>query len=535
MSDGNKRYLGDVFINAENKEIQRQFFKDVIESYQFQYGGEFNSAFLQGYTPEDFATKEQGEKADSAIISPLQIGQSEIINLQEPQYVLSDAIRLEDILKEETSEYHTWYQNDIDITDALKTIYEKVHYKLDTADFEDFKENNYNKFKNCFLGSCETFVDPDDQTKKILFNSSLVNGIRFILITQEKYDELPEETKKYWRNFFIIKDASEIPPDYHDPMELSLTDGYKFSLENDELIVTNNLSDTHKVICRVSDLIGELDVHDKVREYIEDPVYFGDTGYLIHDESLNESIKRQIDKEDVDNDYPFLSSLLKNDFTHDISLDNNNNYINTSFDSEGFKNVNIGMNNYLEDNLGNISEIENIENSITNVRSNIDDINDDIIGLGNDINKINTDIGNIQQKDIDQDQQFNIINNKLTNIETKISNLSNSLSKWVRIDNQTNQDAKYYANQALGIVYFWVYGIIESDSTSSYKNVPNLPAFPNNFRPKTTSYFHSDFISSTGIMLAISPSDGRIKYRSSVGAKKDNVKGFHASGMFIYQ
>ena len=75
MSDGNKRYLGDVFINAENKEIQRQFFKDVIESYQFQYGGEFNSAFLQGYTPEDFATKEQGEKADSAIISPLQIGQ----------------------------------------------------------------------------------------------------------------------------------------------------------------------------------------------------------------------------------------------------------------------------------------------------------------------------------------------------------------------------------------------------------------------------------------------------------------------------
>lgn len=533
MSDGNKRYLGDVFINAENKEIQKQFFKDVIESYQFQYGGEFNSAFLQGYTPEDFATKEQGEKADLAIISPLQIGQSEIINLQEPQYVLSDGVKLEDILKEETSEYHTWYKNDIDVTDALKTIYEKVHYKLDIADFEDFKENNYNKFKNCFLGSCETFVDPDDQTKKTLFNSSLVNGIRFILITQEKYDELPEETKKYWRNFFIIKDASEIPPDYHDPMELSLTDGYTFSVENDKLIVTNNLSDTHKVICRVSDLIGDIDIHDKVREYIEYPEYFEDTGYLIHDGSLNESIKRQIDKEDVDDDYPFLSSLLKNDFTRNILLDNNDNYINTSFDVEGFKNIDIRMNNYLEDNLRNVSEIKNIENSIINVRSNIDDINDDIVGLQNDIYGINTNITNIQQKDNNQDQQLNIIVNKLTSIDNKISDLSNSLSKWVRIDNQTNQDAKYYANKALRIVHFWVYGIIESDS-SSYKNVPGLPAFPSSFRPKTTSYFHSNSISNTGIMLAVSASDGRIKYKCNVGAKKDNVKEFHANGMFIY-
>ena len=32
MSDGNKRYLGDVFINEDDYEYQKQFFKDIIES-----------------------------------------------------------------------------------------------------------------------------------------------------------------------------------------------------------------------------------------------------------------------------------------------------------------------------------------------------------------------------------------------------------------------------------------------------------------------------------------------------------------------
>ena len=66
MADGNKRYLGDVFINKENAERQRQFFKDIIESYQYKFGGTFDAATLQGMDVSEFATKEQGDKAENA-------------------------------------------------------------------------------------------------------------------------------------------------------------------------------------------------------------------------------------------------------------------------------------------------------------------------------------------------------------------------------------------------------------------------------------------------------------------------------------
>ena len=85
MSTGDKRYLGDVFINQENYERQKQFFRDVIDSYQYKYGGSFDAATLQGKIPEDFATKEQGEKADRAILSPLLLGKTESVNISDSQ------------------------------------------------------------------------------------------------------------------------------------------------------------------------------------------------------------------------------------------------------------------------------------------------------------------------------------------------------------------------------------------------------------------------------------------------------------------
>ena len=70
MSDGNKRYLGDVFINEDDYEYQKQFFEDIIESYQWKYGGNFDASTLQEKVPEDFATAEQGANAYAAILSP---------------------------------------------------------------------------------------------------------------------------------------------------------------------------------------------------------------------------------------------------------------------------------------------------------------------------------------------------------------------------------------------------------------------------------------------------------------------------------
>ena len=126
MADGNKRYLGDVFINEENLERQERFLRDIIESYQYELGGTFDATTLQGMSPSDFATKEQGEIAENALFSPLLIGKSPLINTESSQYIHTDAVLLD--REDEVLNLISWYtelEND-NVTDALKAIYNNV-------------------------------------------------------------------------------------------------------------------------------------------------------------------------------------------------------------------------------------------------------------------------------------------------------------------------------------------------------------------------------------------------------------------------
>lgn len=237
--DGDKRYLGDVFINAENYERQKQFFRDIIESYQWKYGGNFDAATLQEKTPDDFATRAQGEKADLAILSPLLLGKTRIRNLSDSQYIYTDAVKLD---RDGTGLNDIdWYKNleNDNVTEALIDIYNQVmaiqqdldDRKLDSDVYNTFLREDYTPFKSSLSDTLEIFID-DNGNEIPMINAGLINGLRFILITQQDYDALPESSKKYWRNVYIIRDPEDIPVDYVDPMHLQLTDGYEFRVHD---------------------------------------------------------------------------------------------------------------------------------------------------------------------------------------------------------------------------------------------------------------------------------------------------------------
>lgn len=510
MSDGNKRYLGDVFINEENYERQRQFFKDVIESYQHKHGGDFDAHTLQGLEPEKFATKEQGEKADLAILSPLLLGKTEITNIANSQYIYTDAIKLDrgatnklDIIQ--------WYNNleNDDITDALESIYNNVIDIQETLEgnLNDFITSDYTPLKTFINDNSETFLDNDDNEVTKL-NASLVNGIRFILITQEEYDELPNEIKNYWRNFFIIKDSSEIPPDYEDPMSWKLTDGYIFAIIDDKLKVKHRSSNEWMDICSLSDFLNGANFDSIIEDFIQE-----NSEYTINSDSLDNSIQN-IQPTTINNhweDYPFLSSSLHDNFVENISINGSSTNISESIDeNNGFKNVNIDMNSIIN------PITTEINNAIDIERQRLDTANTSINSLQNQINNINTKNNNQDISLSDINNQLTNIGNQITSINNNIRNITNSLgSTWVRKDSQQNQNFAYYVNEDLKLVYFYVYAIIDSNS-STWKNISDLPAIKEDYCPKYSVYFASSTLENVAVALQRKNADnaGRFKYRA---------------------
>ena len=132
MSDGNKRILGDVWINQENLDRQREFFSDIIESYQDKYGGVFDASTLQGLSASDFATAEQGALAINALQSPLRLGKASLIDIEDKQYIYSDAILIDkDTTDPDSSAFDittiSWFDQTENITDALVKLYTMIN------------------------------------------------------------------------------------------------------------------------------------------------------------------------------------------------------------------------------------------------------------------------------------------------------------------------------------------------------------------------------------------------------------------------
>lgn len=435
MSNGDKRYLGDVLIDAENYERQKQFFRDIIESYQWKFGGNFDASTLQDKGPEDFATRAQGERADKAILGPLWLGHTPIGDEAGVQTIDTDAVKLDRTV--EALNLIDWYKdltND-DVTDALIDIYyqvmdiqdnldDKIQQKLDSSIYNNFIANDYNELKNSLTGIFEVFTDEHGE-EIVRFNTDFVNGLRFILITQDAYDELPQATKKYWRNIFIIKDAEDIPPEYVDPMKLQLTDGYSFRVAEGYLQVNNGLSEQWGNICSLEDFINNSDFDNKIKSVIEG------TGYTLNSQVLIESLK-DISPVTINatwQDYPFLSSSLHDDFVETVLINGSGANVNTIIDQTNrFKTVDLDINTILNNkvdpaitNLNNIISTE--QNKLSTAQTNISSLQSQIGTLETNNSSHTTELRNINSRLTD-------IQNSIEATQTSINDLRTDIGNW---------------------------------------------------------------------------------------------------------
>lgn len=546
MLNGDKRYLGDVLINEENYETQRQFFKDIIESYQWKFGGNFDASTLQDKTPDDFATKEQGEKAESAILSPLFLGKTEIRNLSDAQHIYSDAILIDrDNTGIDTIEWYKNLEND-NITEALIDIYNQVMNikdsieanvdgKLDSNEYEDFINNDYAPLKDTLNNVFDVYTDENDnQVTKV--NADLINGLRFILITQEAYDELPDKSKNYWRNIYIIKDAADIPPEYVDPMKWELEDGYTFAVNDGYLQINNGLSDEWKNVCTLNDLLLNADFPTAIQSYLENH-----NDYIIDSNALQNSISNisPITINDNWENYPFLTSLLRDDFVERILINNSEDNVLLS-SNNGLKAVNLDIDTVINDKVNPI---------ISNINSVMDTEKSKLTTAQNDIRYIQNQIDSIDVKNINQDGQISAINNKLNTISNQLTVLNNTVAQniaslrsdignWRTINLGNYSHQHFYANEALRICWFCMQVNLTSN-TSTWKKIPAIGVIPSEYRPSRDWYYVSHYAYGGKLNFRVAREDdptysGRFMYRCSSGASSSNPISIWFTGMYVY-
>lgn len=544
MSDGNKRYLGDVFINEDDYEYQKQFFKDIIESYQWKYGGNFDASTLQEKVPEDFATAEQGAKAEAAILSPLLLGRTEILNLADQQYIFPDAIQIDKDTETDSGRYinfiewfdelddtanlsemlYTIYQNTMNITNNLDNI------KLDKNTYNQFISQDYTPLKELITNSFAIFTDEfGAEVTKI--NADLINGLRFRLITQDAYDSLSDAEKTYWRNVFIIKD--EIPPDYEDPMQWSLSDGYEFRINDGKLQVHNVLSNDWADICTLEDLLTGAGIRGMVKDIMGEEI----------SDVINDIQPIEVEKHWEE--YPFLSSSLHDTYIKDLLIDETNTYVTSNLDNkDSLKYLNIDMNQILIDNevlepngATRINEIvDNFTQQLNSQDTRITNINNSVSQLQNDtrVSALQNDVTTLRGS-------INSNSARISTLEKSISNKQDKQLSLVYSDVRDNlYNAYWYSNGTL--CYFkilynqtnlrkeWGWDTIGVN----FDDWPVMQGLPDNYTYYRPGYPVSTVDLTGKVQFILRNYDGNVYIRSLTGKPIKTGK-FYASITYVAQ
>lgn len=79
----------------------------------------------------------------------------------------------------------------------------------------------------------ESRVSESQYNTNTFFSADMVNGLQFILITQEEYDNLNSELKDNWHYVYIIRDDINTFDDYADPTKIYTTSGLRFKFRVD--------------------------------------------------------------------------------------------------------------------------------------------------------------------------------------------------------------------------------------------------------------------------------------------------------------
>lgn len=194
-----------------------------------------------------------------------------------------------------------------------------------------------------------------------------VNGIQIVPITQEGFNNLPEDIKNSWRYYFVIKDEQFMPSEeeYVSPVYNLVSSEFKIKFSLEDNIIRD---DSEKIIGGTLDLMYSVN-ESKDKNHLVSVFDFND--------GQNDSL---ISKE-------YLSTLLDGVFTNlekeNISLDE----IRTAI--EKTQNIDRDLNEFsmLLNYLNNLVQMKDVE---------ITDLNNQITDLNNQIEEIKEEITSIQ-------------------------------------------------------------------------------------------------------------------------------------------
>lgn len=449
--ENNRKYLAETWIdNREDEEFKKSFLKGLIEEWQGDGKG-FDADKLDGKHYRDIL--DDIDDAVEGVMKDFYIGEQlfSASNLTNKYVIDFDAIQL--FLESEDYQGHKvlpWDSLDKEyggdgqdpiptLYDALQLLYAFILTKLDTETFNESLPSieQINNFFN-------RFVDGNNE-----LNASTVNGLRFFIVSEEKYEEMaiqePEKVQNI-HNIFIIKTQQEMEDagyesGYYDlnPDIATFDKEYQFRVvpltitEYEDGVIlgesTNNWLQYRysekdleegggwKNICKTEDFIDTILLENVLKNILQG------NDYEINDEVFSNALER-LQISDSSN-YPWTQYNKNTYIKGAFHIENNEREFVPISPLNGFNYLNLtnlyeDLTDYTDDVLSQLNEykdtVNNNINSLTlNINANSNEINR-IIGdestitlsslnqsistLNENINSLRADINQIKQWDV---------------------------------------------------------------------------------------------------------------------------------------
>ena len=289
-------------------------------------------------------------------------------------------------------------------------------YKKNEADGETTYQRKY---------ILESRISESQYNTNTFFSADMVNGLQFILITQEEYDNLDAELKDNWHYVYIIRDDINTFDDYADPTKIYTTSGLKFKFRVDP---ETQESDNPKLQFAVND-----------REWQEFTNLFyikgeNDAG-LIPYENLQTTFEEKTNKETTLESFNENSESIDKYPSNKIlteSLDELQTLINDV--NSKIKKLNGGQPVTNATSM----KIETIINKVSSDEQNISSINSQIITINNKLNQIQSTINNLETTTNNLSNSDSSLNTKITGHINKKNNPHNVTKSQIRLGNVRN-------------------------------------------------------------------------------------------------
>lgn len=462
----NKRYVGDVFIDGKTDRLLQEFLTNLFNQYNGEGKG-FNADMLDGHHYSDI--ENELLRLDSEKLSTIMIGNSVFNSEQSSGY-----LHFSDIIYDDYTSlpWRNNIPNNYNITNTLTDLYssimnyvddtkvskEQVNENDDSNDprmkvlsdnnFSDTDKQNLDTVSNTVLNSLTAYTDKNGVEHHFL-NSYTVNGLRFILITQENYNALKNSSiqteRDYvnsWRNVFIIKDANQMPTEmeYSNPLTYDIRDGFLFRLANDEattsvaneidfnssdpiwLQLKHNWETEWTNIVPLQDLFRGININENIINVVEE-----NETIRFNSKALR-SVVDDILNDPEHEDYLSLNYIpmnQKHQFIHNVIKDDVT--LPTTVTDQGYSNIDISdvFDTEFTDIDTRISNITN-ENHTGSLDTQISSLNQSVNTLNNQIN------GTQADAILKQLSSIKASLSNLTSTVNTVSNLASGLSKYTK-------------------------------------------------------------------------------------------------------